>query len=180
MINKIEKNSFLKTDWSGGSTSEIYIHPHGSNFESGNYQVRISLAQVNLNESTFSPLPDVERTLTVLEGEHYLQVNNRGFVPVKPYTPVSFYGGDKTESKGKALNFNFMKKTKKPHEVNIMQAGSSEKLVMIPKFERTLLFIIEGSAQSVYGKLEKHDALVFDEEVFIDLEANCLFAKVDF
>lgn len=73
-----------------------------------------------------------------------------------------------------------MKKTQKPHEMNIMQAGSREKIILIPKYERTLVFIIEGTANSTFGKLEEHDAIVFDEEAFIDFDSGCLFAKVDF
>lgn len=180
MVKKITKKQFKTTEWSGGTSSEVYIYPESSDFLESNYEARISLAKVDVDKSSFSPLPRVERTLTVLEGEHFLSVNDRGFVPVLQYTPVTFYGGDKTESKGKALNFNFMKKTQKPHEVNIMQAGSSEKIVLIPKFERTLFFVINGKASSAYGDINTNDALVFDEEIFLDLEADCLFVKVDF
>lgn len=180
MIKKISISDFKNSSWSGGSTDEIYIHPENSNFKSGNFEARVSLAKVDKEDSLFTPLPNTVRTLTVLEGNHFLSVNDRGFVPVHQYTPVTFNGGDKTESKGKALNFNFMKKTNNPHEVNIMQAGSSEKIILIPKYKNTLVFIISGKANTAYGKLSKHEAIVFDEEIFIDLESECLFAKVDF
>lgn len=180
MIKKIQANQYKSSEWSGGSTSEIYIHPIGADFTSGNYEARISLAKVELEESLFTPLPDVERTLTVLEGNHQLSLNDRGFVPVNQYSPVTFSGNDKTESRGKALNFNFMKKTSDAHELNVMQADQKERIVLMPKYKNALVFIIDGKAETSAGELNSQDSLFFDEELMIILEAKTLFVKVDF
>lgn len=180
MEKLITFSSCNTTKWSGGTTTELYIFPEAANFSNGDYETRISLAKVDLEESTFTKLADVERTLTVLEGNHLLSVNNLPFVPIGQYSPVSFKGDDLTKSKGSALNFNFMKKTSKPHEVSVMQNGAKERLVLLPKFENALLFIIEGNAKSRVGDLKAKDSLFFDEEVVVILEAETLFIKVDF
>ena len=180
MIKAIKSSQYATTEWSGGSTSEIYIYPIDGDFKSGNYQARISLAKVDVEESLFSPLPGVERTLTVLEGDHQLSLNDRGFVPVNQYSPVTFSGDEKTESRGKALNFNFMKKTSEKHEVNVMQADQTEKIVVMPKYKNALIFIIDGKTKTDVGELTNQDSLFFDEEVIIVLEAKTLFVKVDF
>lgn len=180
MEKLIPYSSYITTDWSGGKTSEIFIFPEGSSYSNSDYQARISLAKVDLEESVFTKLPGVERTLTVLEGNHMLSVNNLPFLPITQYSPVSFKGDDLTKGKGSALNFNFMKKSSKPHEINVMQVGAEERLVLLPKYENALLFIIEGNAKSRVGVLSHKDSLFFNEEIVVILEAETLFIKVDF
>jgi environmental stress-induced protein Ves len=59
-------------EWSAGTTTQLYISPDGANFQSDNYDFRVSVARVIEPESTFTSLPGVERLLMVLEGEQEL------------------------------------------------------------------------------------------------------------
>jgi environmental stress-induced protein Ves len=180
MIKKLTKDTYKTTSWSGGKTDEIYTFPELATLEDDNYDYRISLATVEVEEASFTTLPEIERTLTVLEGDHSLSLNDKGFVSVPPYNPVTFSGADKTQSKGKSLNFNFMKRTDLPHEVNVMQADQTERIVLLPNHNRSLLFVIDGKVETNQGDLNKHDSLFFDEEIMVILNAKTLFIKVDF
>lgn len=71
MIHQIKKQH-TTTKWSGGETTELFIYPENANYKAGNYQFRLSTATVEIEASTFTPLPGVDRTLIVLEGEMQL------------------------------------------------------------------------------------------------------------
>lgn len=55
--------------WDGGKTREIFIYPQESSYEEQNFIFRLSQATIEGEESHFTPLPDYNRTLMVLEGE---------------------------------------------------------------------------------------------------------------
>ena len=70
----IKKSDWKVTNWSGGITSELFIYPQKSVFKNGDYNLRISIATVEVEKSTFTPLKDVNRTLLVLNGS--LELNH--------------------------------------------------------------------------------------------------------
>ena len=96
--------------WSGGETIELFISPEEADFKSGDYDLRISVATVNLQESVYTKLPGVWRTLMLLEGN--LELNHEGHHTsvLKPFEQDSFSGEWTTHSKGVVKNFNVMTK----------------------------------------------------------------------
>ena len=42
----IPSNSVKTIKWSGGTSSELFIYPEGSDFKTGNYQVRLSTNRI--------------------------------------------------------------------------------------------------------------------------------------
>jgi environmental stress-induced protein Ves len=96
------------TNWSGGTTTEIYISPEGSDFQKRNFDFRLSIATVDVEESTFTRLPGVKRTLLVLNGELHLKHECQHEVFLKKYEQDSFLGDWNTKSKGKVTDFNLM------------------------------------------------------------------------
>lgn len=102
------KKQHTTTQWSGGETTELYIFPEGSNYKNGDYQFRLSTATVEIEESTFTPLPGVDRTLIVLEGEMQLDHKNHHSALLKPLNVDVFKGDWTTRSKGRCVDFNLM------------------------------------------------------------------------
>lgn len=94
--------------WSGGTTTELGIGPEGSRYADREFLWRISSATVELEESTFTVLPDYDRIIMTLEGDIDLYHNGGEQIHLKAFETHSFDGGDDTVSKGKVVDFNLM------------------------------------------------------------------------
>ena len=64
---------YKKSEWSGGSTTELYISPDNGNYSTLDFKLRISLAKVKVSKTAFTPLKGVSRKLMVLQGEIILK-----------------------------------------------------------------------------------------------------------
>jgi len=104
----VKANQFLSSPWSGGNTIELLIYPKNAKYEVRNFDFRISTATVNVEESTFTPLPSITRTLMVLDGQ--MTLNHKGHHSKKlgQFDSDYFDGGWKTTSLGKCTDFNLM------------------------------------------------------------------------
>lgn len=97
--------------WSGGETTQIYIYPEGSDYSKRCFEVRISSARVDLEESDFTPLQDVVRFITPLTGGFTLIHPDQTPVVMKPLdSPYRFSGDIATHCTGQATDFNLMLK----------------------------------------------------------------------
>lgn len=106
----LSQQDFKTTKWSGGETTELFIYPEDANFASRDFQFRLSTATVEVEESTFTPLDDVSRTLVLLEGEMKLIHEEHHSKLLLPFDQDSFDGGWNTKSIGKCIDFNLMTK----------------------------------------------------------------------
>ena len=107
-IVKKDKANYSTSAWSGGATTEIQIMPEGSRYADRKFLWRLSSATVEVEESTFTALPDYDRLIMMLEGEMDLCHNNGPWVHLAEFEPHAFDGGDETLSKGKIVDFNLM------------------------------------------------------------------------
>lgn len=106
-----EKN-FITKSWAGGKTTELFIFPRNASLKDGNFSFRLSTASVESEESVFSALPEVKRSLMVLEGEMELTHLHQHKKVLKKFNIDHFNGGWQTHSKGKCIDFNLMTKGK--------------------------------------------------------------------
>lgn len=109
-ITVIRENEQHKSTWSGGTTTELAIYPEGASYGDRNFLWRLSSANVELEESTFTSLPEVWRYIMVLEGEMDLDHPGHHKTHLKPYEQDSFSGEWLTRSKGRVRDFNLMLK----------------------------------------------------------------------
>ena len=97
--------------WSGGSTTELFIWPKGADYAKREFTLRVSSARVDLEESDFTPLPGVNRYITPLSGGFTLTHPDCQPVVMGPLcTPYRFSGEIPTHCVGKATDFNLMLK----------------------------------------------------------------------
>ena len=68
-IKKIGRDACRVSSWAGGTTTELSIAPENGNYQSRDFLWRLSSATVELEESTFTSLPDFDRIILTLEGE---------------------------------------------------------------------------------------------------------------
>ncbi len=102
---------FKTTSWSGGATTELYIHPEGASYAERRFDFRISSAEVELESSVFTSLPSVKRFLTPLCGEGFRLVINGAEELFLPRGRVlEFSGDDAVACFGKGRDLNLMLK----------------------------------------------------------------------
>lgn len=108
---------FTQTDytvgqWSGGTTTELFIWPAGSDYSKRQFRLRVSSARVDLEESDFTPLEGVVRYITPLSGGFTLTHPGAAPVVMAPLDqPYGFSGETPTHCVGKATDFNLMLKS---------------------------------------------------------------------
>ena len=109
IIVRTEKD-YKVSKWSGGDTTELYLYPEDGDYRSGNFQLRISSATVEVERSEFTSLPGVERYLMIFQGHLDMIHGEKEKVSLEPYEVAHFDGGISTVSYGKVVDFNLMLK----------------------------------------------------------------------
>lgn len=104
----LTREDYVTTSWSGGTTTQLAIAPEGAVYTDRDFLWRLSSATVELDHSDFTPLPDYNRLLSVLEGEIQLKIDSQEPIPVAPGKVVAFDGGVPVESWGRCVDFNLM------------------------------------------------------------------------
>ena len=108
---KIITHEDIRTsNWSGGTTSQLYIYPEQASYAAGDFLFRISSAQVEVAESTFTDLPGVNRVIMILDGVLELEHHGKYKKTLKTFHQDHFSGHWHTTSRGKVTDFNLMTK----------------------------------------------------------------------
>lgn len=134
---------FQTQRWSGGTTTELFIYPEKSSYAQRNFDFRLSMATVEVEESDFTPLPDVFRKTLILEGEIALTHNNEAPHTFSKFDVASYEGGWNTKSVGKCTDFNLMTRdlVRGSLEGRSLEAGEQW---IVPTATHTFLFVYKG------------------------------------
>ncbi|NVJ46483.1 MAG: HutD family protein [Cytophagia bacterium] len=143
MSHHLKKNH-ITTNWSGGETTELYIYPENAQYKTGNYLFRLSTATVEVEESTFTPLWGVDRTLMVLEGEMKLVHEGYHEALLGPLYSDQFKGDWITRSEGKCVDFNLMCKGETKGEVKGYNLSEGENLSLDLNGRMNFIFVYQG------------------------------------
>lgn len=112
----INKEDFIRTKWSGGETSQLYIYPEDSEFYKKDFLFRISSATFTGTESRFSDFSNYYRYLLPLEGRLSVDHKNLYKRSLSLLEPEFFDGGWETYSENsldcRDYNFIFSKKAR--------------------------------------------------------------------
>jgi environmental stress-induced protein Ves len=109
-IDIYKAEDFKTTKWSGGTTTELYIHPSAATYAAGNFNFRISSATVEIENSDFTILPGVSRQLMVLKGSIKLFHKNHHEIQLNIREIDCFDGSWETSAVGTCVDFNLMTK----------------------------------------------------------------------
>ena len=104
----LSKEQYVATPWSGGVTNQLAIAPEGAVYADRDFLWRLSSATVELEHSDFTPLPDYNRWLSVLEGEIRVKVGEEAPFVLSPLGVCRFDGGIPVESWGTCTDYNLM------------------------------------------------------------------------
>ncbi|WP_461614514.1 HutD family protein [Clostridium sp. Marseille-QA1073] len=181
-IELIHNEDYKTSNWSGGTTTELAIHPITSDYKSLNFKWRLSSAKVELEESTFTYLPNTSRFILSLDNPLKLQHENNKIINLKPFEVHNFSGEWETKSFGKVRDFNLMLRENSKGYVNSILLSNNNtysvpKNNLIPKEEDEILLesfyaadgdcnIIINDAENI--KLAKNDLLLVTIKDFYD------------
>lgn len=119
-IKIVRSSEYIKSIWSGGTTTQLLIWPEDAIYSERNFKWRVSSAKVEDEESVFTHLPGFSRILMAVEGNLMLSHEGRYDVTLKPYDQDSFMGDWMTKSFGKATDFNLMMSEGCSGELNVL------------------------------------------------------------
>lgn len=103
-----KNDDYSESQWMGGITTEFAIFPDNASYLDRNFIWRLSSANIDVDESEFSSLPDYDRVIMVLEGEVVLSYEGERVARLKSLEQDRFDGAWKTKSFGKIKDFNLM------------------------------------------------------------------------
>lgn len=154
----LDPKSFKTQRWSGGTTTELFIYPEKSSYALRNFDFRLSMATVEVEESDFTPLPGISRKTLILEGEISLAHNDYAPQVLAKHDVASYEGEWNTTSVGTCTDFNLMTrgKTQGTLEARTLEAGEQW---IIPTTEHIFLFVYRGRLALVNPR----DAQVIEE-----------------
>ena len=183
---KIIKSTDIKSsDWSGGTTSELFIYPAQSDFKKLNFAFRLSRATIEVEESTFTPLPGVNRKLMLLDGELELIHKDQHTKKLIPLQFDTFSGDWETKSIGKATDFNLMMLGDTEGNLSVIRSKKKQYHNYKITNDFTIFYVAHGSLNFEDSTVSTGELLIFDEpedEVFkFNLEAgtNIIVVRVN-
>lgn len=154
-VNK--RMSQKKSKWSGGVTTELMISPFDSTYKNMDFNFRISSASIEVDHSTFTPLPGVHRQIMSLDNELKL-INKESSITLKPFEVYEFDGGVKTESEGRVIDFNLMTRNGYKGELKAVELKKGESKRIITSG----LYILKGEINIDSKNYGYHDFVFID------------------
>lgn len=107
-IKIYKTDDFTSSRWTGGTTTQLAIFPESADYLKRNFIWRLSTATCDLDETTFSKLPDYDRVLMVLKGDVVLAHQDVRVARLGELEQDRFDGGYHTKSFGKITDYNLM------------------------------------------------------------------------
>lgn len=187
-IEIYKAEDFKTSKWSGGSTTELYIHPPNANYAADNFNFRISSAIVEIENSDFTILPSVSRQLMVLKGSIKLLHKNHHEVQLNKMEIDSFDGSWETSAIGTCVDFNLMTKGNTKGKISsvCVYANKSLNFQLDATCEFIIFYLYEGNMQCHFGSekrnLNQGELMVIhhprNEEIKLQSPENCVMAVV--
>ena len=187
-IDIYKAEDFKTTKWSGGSTTELYIHPLTANYAAGNFNFRISSATVEIENSDFTILPGVSRQLMVLKGSIKVSHKNHHEIQLNKREIDCFEGSWQTSAVGTCVDFNLMTKGNTEGKISsvCVSAAKSLNFQLDATCEFIIFYVYEGKLQFHFGSemrnLNQGELLVIrhpiNEVVALQNSEDCAMAVV--
>lgn len=155
--------NYRKSEWSGGTTTEIIIDSCDEVYADKTFLYRISSATVEVDTTKFTPLDNYIRYISVIDGEMIL---NHGMedVVLSKYEVHKFDGKDKTVSKGRCVDFNLMVNKCIANSNLEFKSIMSDETLSCAKDSDTVIYFVKGSAKLGETLVKEGETVVFWNE----------------
>ena len=155
------------------------IYPQSSDYKKNNYDLRISVATVNLESTVFTSLPGVKRILTVLEGELTLVHEGQHEAVLQAYQQDYFQGDWTKRSTGKVRDFNVIWKAGNTSVEHKLYAANSV-FSLEAKNQLNFCLLARGSFISNNETINTNDTVVMSGSLAIKTIEQCEVLHVSF
>ncbi len=142
-------------EWSGGTSTELFLHPQGGSFAERRFQFRISTATVVADTATFTRLEGVTRHLMIINGN--LELTHEGHYSkyLQPYEQDTFPGEWTTHSKGAVTDFNLMLKDGLSGSLQHIRLEKNQGQSFAATTLHYFLYLVTGKATTQKGDVIK-------------------------
>ncbi|PID26411.1 MAG: hypothetical protein CR982_10510 [Candidatus Cloacimonadota bacterium] len=182
----LKKDDFITNNWSGGTTTELFIYPKDSKYKKMDFLFRLSSATVEIEESQFTHLKGVSRKLMVLEGSTHLYHKDHHNKLLKRFDTDSFEGDWSTKSIGKCRDFNLMTRLNTRGDLSVLNLEKGKSITISKSLNRWDIFYIESGKIEVNIEdniffLNRGDLLVIEDLKLVNLRSvdNSNIVKAD-
>jgi len=181
----IKASSFKPSPWNGGSTTELFIYPMTSKYATRNFSFRLSTATVNIENSTFTSLPGITRTLMVLDGEMSLTHKDHHTAKLGRFDSDNFKGDWNTFSKGKCSDFNLMTMGNTQGTVESLHVNKEKQVdfSFSDNIQHLVIYVYSGQIKIKNETIETDNLVIFENPTksieFISVEkCDLIISKV--
>ncbi len=178
MITLIPFSKQSTSEWSGGTTTQLFIFPPESSYPERTFSVRISTATIRIPKSDFTSLPGFNRLLMVLEGGLTITHHEAHQVQLSPLEMDTFRGSWTTSSEGLATDFNIIHtpEVKAALMAHTLQAGQTLEVIASTAYTHLYLYQGEGRVSNEEESLLCHR---FDSCIITPQESLVFTATTD-
>ncbi|MBR3756022.1 MAG: HutD family protein [Firmicutes bacterium] len=154
MSIKIYKSEdFTPSKWTGGTTTQLAIFPEDADYVKRNFIWRLSTATCDLEETTFTKLPDYDRVLMVLKGDVVLAHQDVRVARLGELEQDRFDGGYHTKSFGKITDYNLMTVKGSKGYLDVIELTAESKELEFEREEGPERFDVTFYCRDGYGTI---------------------------
>nr|WP_320117263.1 HutD family protein [uncultured Marinifilum sp.] len=142
--------NFKTINWSGGTSTQLFIYPGKADYKKLNFDFRLSTAKVEIEKSEFTPLPGVSRHLMILDGE--IEVEHKGQYKkyLKQFDTDTFEGDWHTSSIGKCTDFNLMTRNNSCGKISSLCFNAKEERKLSVKNNLSFFFVYAHNGKFIF------------------------------
>ena len=174
-LNLTKKEQLQTTSWSGGTTTQLAIFPKEAVYKNLDFIFRISTATIDVEESIFTSLPNVNRVIMVLNGELTIQHRNQYTKKLNKFDTDNFLGDWQTTSIGKVTDFNVMTRGSAKANVQGFSLDRNSQKEILLNSDVVAIYISVGEISVGELNISKGNILLIEKEN--NTEKVLLFAK---
>lgn len=176
-IRTIEQGQFIKSEWTGGTTTQLFISPENAELGRRNFDIRISSASFTTTSSKFSDFSGYTRFILPLKGTLRIRHPNREEITLSPYQVYRFDGGAETDSENSidCIDFNLIVRDGLEANLMIWKDGDTHLL----RKDHVYFFYAERDFSVETIKKESEDSLLRAGRLYILSPSEDVTAKTD-
>lgn len=152
-IKIYKSEDYTPSRWTGGTTTQLAIFPEDSDYLKRNFIWRLSTATCDLEETTFSKLPDYDRVLMVLKGDVVLAHQDVRVARLGELEQDRFDGGYHTKSFGKITDYNLMTAKGNKGYLDVIELTADSKELEFEKDEELERFDVTFYCRDGYATI---------------------------
>ena len=126
LFSIISADKFNTINWSGGTSTQLFIYPETADYGLRNFDFRLSTAKVEVEKSDFTSLPGISRKIMILDGQIEISHKDHYKKELQKFDIDEFEGDWQTSSVGICTDFNLMTQGKTKGELSSLSLSKNQ------------------------------------------------------